>query len=125
MGPQKNTRSFYRKSGAAGCRGQGRHATRRSRRTGMESVGIQELKLKKHSIMRISICLILFFLFSCSAQKRTGGTVKLPAAVIARNFNDAGEQYKVMMKNLPPGRFPKTYDSASHTLQTSGSDWWC
>ncbi len=28
-----------------------------------------------------------------------------------------------MMKALPQGRFPKTYEK--DTLRTSGSDWWC
>lgn len=44
---------------------------------------------------------------------------------IDQNFRDAAVQYKVMMKMLPEGRFPKTYDPASGELQTSGSQWWC
>ncbi len=40
-----------------------------------------------------------------------------------RNFALGTAQYKVMMKELPAGTFPKTYDSGQ--LRTSGSDWWC
>jgi len=29
------------------------------------------------------------------------------------------------MKNLPPDRFPKTFDEKTGQLETSGSDWWC
>ena len=43
--------------------------------------------------------------------------------IINKNFSDADEQYKVMMKQLPAGRIPKTFEN--DTLRTSGSDWWC
>lgn len=44
---------------------------------------------------------------------------------IDKNFVDAANQYKLLMKNLPAGRFPKTYDAKQDQLETSGSDWWC
>src|SRR5215475_10514034 len=44
---------------------------------------------------------------------------------INKNFVDAANQYKVLMKNLPADRFPKTYHAELGQLETSGSDWWC
>src|SRR5687768_11399259 len=42
-----------------------------------------------------------------------------------KNFIDAGEQYKVLMRSLPPERFPKTFDPRTGKLETSNSSWWC
>jgi unsaturated chondroitin disaccharide hydrolase len=44
---------------------------------------------------------------------------------IDNNFRDAAAQYKVMMKNLPPGKFPKTYYAATDKFETSDAGWWC
>jgi hypothetical protein len=35
------------------------------------------------------------------------------------------KQYKTLMRILPTGKMPKTYDAAADTLVTSDSDWWC
>jgi hypothetical protein len=59
---------------------------------------------------------------SCAAQQKSATNASLQPA-IEQNFKDGAAQYKVMMKELPPGRFPKTYEK--DTLRTSGSDWWC
>lgn len=44
---------------------------------------------------------------------------------INTNFKDADAQYKVLMKLLPPDKFPKTYYANTNKLETSGADWWC
>ena len=44
---------------------------------------------------------------------------------IDKNFVDAAAQYKMMMKQLPPDRFPKTYHPAAARFETSNSGWWC
>ncbi len=75
----------------------------------------------------IFYCFIAFFTtFSSSgiAQKDFKRDKRL-LQTINKNFVDASEQYKGMMKNLPPDRFPKTYNSATDKSETSGSDWWC
>jgi hypothetical protein len=75
----------------------------------------------------IYIFLLSFFAvlaLSCLAQKdfkRSKGLLQ----TIDKNFSDAAAQYKVMMKNLPPDRFPKTYNPTTDKLETSGSEWWC
>jgi unsaturated chondroitin disaccharide hydrolase len=45
--------------------------------------------------------------------------------IIQKSFTDAGAQYKLLGKDLPPDRFPKSYDQASGKLETSNSSWWC
>ena len=44
---------------------------------------------------------------------------------IGKNFTDASLQYRMMMKQLPPDRFPKTYIPATGKFETSNSSWWC
>jgi hypothetical protein len=61
---------------------------------------------------------------SCSVKKWAIHDRSL-LPIITEDLKDADLQYKVLMKNLPMDRFPKTFDSASGKLQTSGSDWWC
>lgn len=39
--------------------------------------------------------------------------------ICQQNFKDAAAQYKVMMKTLPPDKFPKTLN------EFSNSGWWC
>lgn len=41
------------------------------------------------------------------------------------NFTDAAAQYKVLMKNLPAGKFPKTYFPGTGQYEWSNSGWWC
>jgi unsaturated chondroitin disaccharide hydrolase len=71
--------------------------------------------------------LVFFFLFllACHTQKTNGTSSKNLSRTIQQNFSDAATQYKVMMKRLPPDRFPKTYYSAKDSLETSNSGWWC
>jgi hypothetical protein len=44
---------------------------------------------------------------------------------ITQSFEADAAQYKLMMKNLPAGRFPKNYDPGKAKLETSNSGWWC
>jgi len=60
----------------------------------------------------------------CSGQ-RTFRCDRNLLKTIDKNFLKAANQYKMMMKNLPPDRFPKTFDEKKGELETSGSDWWC
>jgi unsaturated chondroitin disaccharide hydrolase len=73
------------------------------------------------------ICLFLFVIFfSCAPANKLGvRTDKELLTVIDQNFIDAAAQYKVMMKNLPPDKFPRSYDPRAGKFITSGSDWWC
>jgi unsaturated chondroitin disaccharide hydrolase len=75
----------------------------------------------------ISFWFIAFFTVlssSCIAQKKFKIDKGL-LQIINKNFVDASVQYKGMVKNLPPDKFPKTYNATTNRLETSGSDWWC
>jgi hypothetical protein len=76
----------------------------------------------KYNLNIISIAFSVLFFTACSAQKNIKVDKNL-ISIINQNFKDADAQYKVMMKELPPGKFPKTFEHDS--LKTSNSDWWC
>ncbi len=44
---------------------------------------------------------------------------------ISQNFLDAAAQYKLLAKNLPAGKFPKTFFPDKNEYEFSNSDWWC
>jgi len=80
------------------------------------------------SISMKNFVVAILFLFSsavfttCIAQKSKTSFKNLNAT-ITHNFREADAQYKMMMKEVPPGRFPKTFEHDS--LETSGPGWWC
>jgi len=45
--------------------------------------------------------------------------------VIERNLANADKQYKLMASELAPGKFPRNFDPAKNTFETSNSGWWC
>jgi unsaturated chondroitin disaccharide hydrolase len=59
------------------------------------------------------------------AQSRHFKTDKKLEAQIGQTFKRAAAQYKLLADSLPPNRFPKSYDSTTHKLETSNSGWWC
>lgn len=72
-----------------------------------------------------SLMLSGLLLCACTAQKKTAGPDRTLLRSIDQNFRDASAQYKLMMTELPPDRFPKTFNPSTGKLETSGSDWWC
>ena len=69
---------------------------------------------------------VLFCLGACSVQKNAGFKPESSlVSIIDKNLADGAAQYKVMMKNLPPDKFPRNYNAETGKLVTSGSDWWC
>ncbi|MDE3234782.1 MAG: glycoside hydrolase family 88 protein [Bacteroidota bacterium] len=46
-------------------------------------------------------------------------------SVINKNFSDADEQYRVLMKMVPENEFPKTFFPATRKYEFSSADWWC
>ncbi len=46
-------------------------------------------------------------------------------ATIDQNMEDAADQYKVLMANLPADKFPKTYFPTRDEYEFSGPGWWC
>ncbi|QKJ29896.1 glycoside hydrolase family 88 protein [Mucilaginibacter mali] len=44
---------------------------------------------------------------------------------ISADYKDGVNQYKLMMKGLEPGKFPKSYYPKTGKFETSNSGWWC
>ncbi|WP_111307461.1 glycoside hydrolase family 88 protein [Confluentibacter sediminis] len=67
------------------------------------------------------IFLIIQFVFnSCTQTKENILKASIDATLLK-----ASSQYEYMMKNLPEGQYPKTYNATQDKLETSGSEWWC
>ena len=81
--------------------------------------------------MKHAPAFLLAILFTCfascgNAQSKTSfhPDEKL-LQTFQQNFKDAAVQYKVLAKNLPAGKFPKTYFPATGKYEFSNSSWWC
>ncbi|QEC40627.1 glycoside hydrolase family 88 protein [Pseudobacter ginsenosidimutans] len=68
--------------------------------------------------------MISLLAFQSSAQTRFSADKKF-LKQIGGEFINAGSQYKVMMKELPAGKFPRNYDPAAKKFEASGPGWWC
>jgi hypothetical protein len=70
----------------------------------------------------------LFILFVCVASVTKAQENKPRKELLQtfeKNFKDAAEQYKLLAKNLPPDKFPKTFFPATNNYEFSNSGWWC
>lgn len=54
------------------------------------------------------------------ASKKQGTTLN-----VQQQYLDAAAQYKLLAKNLPPDKFPKTYYPQTGKYEFSNSEWWC
>lgn len=83
--------------------------------------------MRSTSFIRILIIiLIVNIAIGCVAKK--SGYNKRGDDLIGlfnNNLANAVSQYKLMVKNVLPQRFPKTYYPGTGKFETSGSDWWC
>lgn len=68
---------------------------------------------------KIVLILTTLIINSC-ILKEDSLTTKIDAIL-----NRASLQYVHLMKNLPEGAYPKTFNSKNNKLETSGSEWWC
>jgi unsaturated chondroitin disaccharide hydrolase len=79
--------------------------------------------------MNRSLNILVFctvFYSACFAQKEgTYQPDKKLLKTIDKNLVDASLQYKVLAKNLPPGKFPKTFFPTTGQYEFSNSGWWC
>ena len=71
---------------------------------------------------RISLAVFLSFLALASLGQTSKKAMK---QLIDDNFSFAANQYKVLMKNVPPTLMPRTYNPAKQELVTSNTKWWC
>lgn len=75
------------------------------------------MKCNRHLLI---ILLIFFILQNGTGQPASHPSPDLDVAAV---FRLAADKYQNMMKLLPEGRFPRTFENDS--LVTSNSEWWC
>jgi unsaturated chondroitin disaccharide hydrolase len=73
----------------------------------------------------IWVLIILFSLKGKAQNKYHFKADKNLLTAIDKNFTDAAAQYKVLAKNLPADKFPKTYFPTTGKYEFSNSGWWC
>jgi unsaturated chondroitin disaccharide hydrolase len=82
--------------------------------------------MKGKTILHYTACLFVLWLAGCASRKAQVYQTNADLLhKIDKNFIDAAAQYKMMMKQLPPERFPKTYHPSTARFETSNSEWWC
>lgn len=69
------------------------------------------------------MCLFLFSFGWAQAQEKTGKTDM--QELIQEQFQFAANQYKVLSRQVPPDRMPKTYYADRNKVETSDTKWWC
>lgn len=82
--------------------------------------------IKKQLLLTFAVISAVVLSFSSTAQHKL--SYKKDKALIKtfdQNFKDAGEQYKLLAKNLPADQFPKTYFPTTGKYEFSKSEWWC
>jgi hypothetical protein len=74
---------------------------------------------------RIYILALAVLLTGCAASKSSIKPKKNLLRMIDTSFINASVQYRLMMKNLPADRFPKTYIAHNDEFRTAPSGDWC
>ena len=77
--------------------------------------------------MKIAGTLLFFLCFAISNAQNNyyPKPDKALLKTIDQNFTAAAAQYKVLAKNLPVDKFPKTFFPATGKYEFSNSGWWC
>ena len=73
----------------------------------------------------VSSFLFLFFAFGKAQSKNIFHPDEKLITACNSNIADAVSQYKILEKNLPAKKFPKTYFPAKDKYEFSNSGWWC
>ena len=55
----------------------------------------------------------------------SGTREKEMGKLIDEQFSFAAKQYKLLSKNVPADRMPKTFNTKSNKVETSNTKWWC
>ena len=71
-------------------------------------------------VLRLAISFCFLGLFGFGQDNK-----KLMKQLIDDNMMFAAQQYKVLMKNVPPDSMPRSYDAGKDRLVTSNTKWWC
>lgn len=80
----------------------------------------------KHTLIFFTCLVFAFVGLSSQAQNNNNNKPdKKLLQAINKNFIDAAAQYKILAKNLPENKFPKTYFPTTGKYEFSNSAWWC
>lgn len=79
----------------------------------------------KFHIQSFATVLLLIVATTAFSQSSTLLADKKLQEQFKQNFKDAAVQYKTLMRNLPDGKFPKTYFPEASRYEFSNSGWWC
>lgn len=80
--------------------------------------------IMKCKLYKVCYLLLSILLMGCASQKKDFESDPSLLVRIDSNFASAGRQYHLLMKNLPPGQFPKTYYPLTGKFEACNSDWW-
>jgi len=72
------------------------------------------------NVLRLTIAFCFLNLLGFSQSNK-----KLMKQLIDDDLSFAAQQYKVLMKKLPPDVMPRNYDPKKDQLVTSNTKWWC
>lgn len=77
------------------------------------------------SVIKIILSFTVLVLYGSAVAQNKFKKDKALLKTIEQNFADAAAQYKVLAKNLPSEKFPKTYFPITDKYEWSNSGWWC
>jgi unsaturated chondroitin disaccharide hydrolase len=77
------------------------------------------------NVIKIILGFALLVQYDSAAAQNKFKKDKALIKTIDQNFTDAAAQYKVLAKNLPADKFPKTYFPTTGKYEWSNSGWWC
>jgi unsaturated chondroitin disaccharide hydrolase len=85
-----------------------------------------ERSFKKEFAFILIFCLCIANpIFAQDKTNKNGSTKNNMTQLIDEQFKFAVQQYKVLAKNTPKDRMPKTFDPKTNKSQTSDTQWWC
>jgi unsaturated chondroitin disaccharide hydrolase len=80
--------------------------------------------MNKFKIGLFNVVALAMLALGCRVKEQTFKTDAAILKAIDTNFTIAGQQYQVMMKNLPADQFPKTFYPQTGKFEPCKSDWW-
>jgi unsaturated chondroitin disaccharide hydrolase len=76
--------------------------------------------------MKVFSSFVLLSLIACGTSKQLKVSPdKTFSETVDQQFANASQQYQLLMKSVPPEKFPKNYDPKKATYEWSNSSWWC
>ena len=82
--------------------------------------------MTKTRMVSIALLVVAASFSACTGSKKLHVTADNSLLKnIEQSFEADATQYKLMMKNLPPDRFPKNYNPKTAKFETSDVRWWC